>query len=285
VAYAIWLLYLALRSRAVTVIYVVHNEPEPLFRLQISLLRRLAVRHRLVFVAHSPAIARLVSKFVGGTPEVVPLPFRSAPHVERKHEAGAPTRFAFLGLGHRNKGLDLVVGAVRNSAELLATGGLSFAIQCYLPFADAQTEELLAEARALGYLANVEILVGELTPDRYVFELQRSDVILIPHRLETYRFALSGVFADAMGAGRAVVVADGSYMSEIIRSNGAGVMFKSGDVASLTEAIREAAQRATELLERAEAASHRWGVEQGPVGFVSRILGFQTDTSRAIAIR
>jgi glycosyltransferase involved in cell wall biosynthesis len=273
IAYAVWLFYLALRSRPITVVYVVHNEPEPLFGLQMRVLRGLMGPHRLRLVAHSPAIANLVGQRIGICPTAVPLPLKGMGMVGRRRVDGEPIRFTFLGLGHYNKGLDLVVRAVEGSAHRLAAREIQFAIQCYLPFIDPTSDGLRQDTIALqGRYIGVEILRTELSPSDYRQQLELAHVVLIPHRLETYRWALAGTFADAMSAGRPVIVADGSYMSEIIRDSGAGVTFESGNAESLRTAIDQASERIATLMDRAQTAAERWSVEQGPAGFVSNLL-------------
>jgi glycosyltransferase involved in cell wall biosynthesis len=267
-AYGLWLLYLSVRSRLINVVYVVHNEPEPLFDLQIGILRRFARCHRLEFVAHSPAIARVVSERLGGAPTVLPLPFKPLGPL-RPPITQIPVRFAFLGLGHWTKGLDLVVEAVEKCLPL-HSGEITFAIQLYLPFTDPVSEDLHRRTRLLATnFDGVEILGRELTAPEYTRQLELAHVILVPHRLEAYRFALSGVFADAMSAGRPVIVAKGSYMSELIQDTGAGVTFESGSAASLCDALSEAGARLPDVMARAQLVAERWKHEQGPAAFVS----------------
>jgi glycosyltransferase involved in cell wall biosynthesis len=276
ISYAVWLRFLAVRARRVTIVYVVHNKPEPLFDLQMRVLRGLARPHRLQLVAHSPAVANLVRQRLGIYPTVIPLPFTGVGFVGRPVVDGEPIRFAFLGLGHRTKGLDLLVRAVENSADRLATRKVQFAIQCYLPFMDTASEGLRQQTRELRTrFIGVEVLDQELTPSDYLRELQLAHVVLIPHRLEAYRFALSGVFADAMSAGRPVIVAEGSYMSEIVHQTGAGVTFESGNADSLGEAIDHASERIGPLMDCARAVAERWALEHGPSAFVSRLLRLQ----------
>jgi glycosyltransferase involved in cell wall biosynthesis len=269
----LWLRYLTALGRAVTVIYVVHNEPEPLFGSQVRILRRLARGHSLKFVAHSPAIAEHVSQYLGLQPRVIALPFKPPDFIERPPARNRPIRFAFLGLGHRSKGLDLVLQAVELSADLLEANRLEFTIQCYLPFRDSTSERLHRDAKELSVkVAGIQLIDRELSPPEYVMELKRADIVLVPHRLDTYKFALSGVFADAMGAGRPVIVAEGTYMSELVRESGAGVTFEAGNGVSLQRAIVEAAGSVDQLLHRAKAARERWILEQGPEAFVTRLL-------------
>jgi glycosyltransferase involved in cell wall biosynthesis len=269
---ALWLRYLEMRARRVTVVYVVHNEPEPLFGMQIRILLRLMGAHRLEFVAHSPAIARIVSERFNLHPTVIGLPFYGPDFVSRPHREGEPIRFTFLGLGHHNKGLDLVVRAVEALAIRLAAGDVQFAIQCYLPFTDPKSEALLAQTVELSRFVGVEILASELSPSAYLRQLHLSHVVLVPHRLEAYRFALAGTFADAVSAGRPVIVADGSYMSEIVLSTGAGLTFESGDAASLRAAMERAVAQIDVLTKNAEVAAKRWALDHGPGAFVTQVL-------------
>ncbi len=273
IAYGVWLWYLKRLGRRLSVIYVVHNEPEPLFGSQIRILRRLAQGHHLEFVAHSPAIAAQVGQYLGFQPKVIALPFKPYDLVDRPSGRKGAVRFAFLGLGHHSKGLDLVLQAVKLCAELVDGNKMEFTIQCYLPFRDHAAEELHRSAKELSVtITSIILIEHELRPSEYLLELQRSDVVLVPHRLDTYRYALSGVFADAMAAGRPVIVAEGSYMSELVRESGAGVSFESGSGLSLQRAIVEAARRIDELLAHAKTARERWVREQGPDAFVTLLL-------------
>src|SRR5438552_1343370 len=162
------------------------------------------------------AVAGLVRERLGIAPALMPLPFEEMDLVDRRRQT-FPIRFAFLGLGHRSKGLDLVVVALSDLADLLAEGRIHFTIQSYLPFTDTQVDQLLEEVSDLpARYPSVDVIERELTPSEYVREVQAADVLLVPHRLETYRYALSGVFSDTMSGARPVIVADGSHMSELI---------------------------------------------------------------------
>ena len=273
VAYGLWLWSLKALRRPLTIIYVIHNEPEPLFASQLRILRRLARGHRLKFVAHSPAIAEQLGDHLGLQPKVIALPFKAVDFEERPATGSRPVRFSFLGLGHRSKGLDLVLQAMELSVKLIEANKLEFTIQCYLPFRDRGSDGLHRDVKNLAMrVGGVEVIDHELTTSDYVHELKRADIVLIPHRLETYRFALSGVFADAIGAGRPVIVAEGSYMSELVRESGAGLTFKSGNGVSFQSAIVEAAGQADQLLHLAKTARERWVREQGPEAFVSGLF-------------
>jgi glycosyltransferase involved in cell wall biosynthesis len=207
---------------------------------------------------------------------VIALPFRASDFVESTPANNRPVRVAFLGMGHRSKGLDLVLQALELSASLVEENKLQFAIQLYLPFRDAPSERLHRDIKVQAEkVAGVEVIDRELSPTEYLHQVTLADIVLVPNRLDTYKFAISGVFADAMGAGRPVIVADGSYVSELVRESGAGVLFEDGNGLSLQRAIVEAAGRIEELLDRAKAARLRWVQEQGPEAFVTRLLQLQ----------
>ncbi|MHB8688601.1 MAG: glycosyltransferase [Candidatus Dormibacteraceae bacterium] len=236
-------------------------------------LRRLALGHSLKFVAHSPAIAEHVGRHLGLQPTVIALPFKVHDLEERPPCRNRPIRFVFLGLGHRSKGLDLVLEAIGLSADLITAMTFAFTVQCYLPFRDRRSEQLHRDASDLSKnIVGVELIDHELSPSEYFRELRRADVVLIPHRLEIYKLALSGVFADAVGAGRPVIVAEGSYMSELVRKSGAGVCFESGNGPALKRAMVDAVGQIDQLLDKATAARVRWVEEQGPEAFVSGLL-------------
>lgn len=135
----------------------------------------------------------------------------------------------FYGTGAARKGLHLAVSAMLqlpadSPAFLLCAGQQDPAGETARGL-----EELVRQNRAC--LIN-----------RYVSEEEEkdcfaaSDAVLLPY---LNHFGTSGVLSRAMAAGKPVVVSDEQLLGRLTRENSLGLVFPSGNVSALTDAIRQ----------------------------------------------
>ena len=97
--------------------------------------------------------------------------------------------------------------------------------------------------------------------NRYVSVLEEtelfaaSDAVLLPY---LNHFGTSGVLSRAMAAGKPVIVSDDQLLGRLVREHSLGFLFPSGDVAALTERIRQAVQLSPEAANRFAAAARAY---------------------------
>jgi glycosyltransferase involved in cell wall biosynthesis len=170
--------------------------------------------------------------------------------------------FGYLGDSRPSKGFPMLPELVR---RVLAEGPATparFVIQC--PPEAASGSNRLPPAVA-DLRRQVEGSGGRLTliPERlderdYAELLHATDVVLIPYRREGYVEPTSGVFAEAMAAGKPVVVPEGTWMERELARTGGGVAFRSGDVDDLVAKTLQAARDFHELSLRAGSGRAAW---------------------------
>jgi len=274
-AYGLWLLWLSMKRIRVTVVFVVHNVPHKYFGHEMACLRFLAGRQRIILAAHADPVAEHCCRATGQKCHLLPLPFASAMGdlpVAREIK-DAVISFAYLGVAGLTKGLDLLVKAVDEQEDLLRAGAIRFIIQCNVHMPNAEVENLRSRLNEQATrMAGIRLVTRSLVPDEYYREIDTSDVVIIPHRAEYYRCALSGIFADALARGKPVIVSDGTYMAKVLRQYGAGLLFPEGDARGLSDAIRVAVLRIGELREKAFSAKKAWRDIHNPGRYVDALL-------------
>jgi glycosyltransferase involved in cell wall biosynthesis len=164
-----------------------------------------------------------------------------------------------LGVAGFPKGLDILVNAVEGILDLLREGKLRLLVQFNIHIASRPLEKLHKELSLRARdIPGIEIVGGPLTPAQYQQAMNDSDVILVPHRRQSYKYALSGIFTEALSVGKPVVVASDTYMAEELQRFGAGICFEDGNPRALAQAIRAAVEDIEGLRRRAFEAQAAW---------------------------
>jgi glycosyltransferase involved in cell wall biosynthesis len=84
----------------------------------------------------------------------------------------------------------------------------------------------------------VQVLPGELTADDYFAQLSRCTVVLLAYEPQAYTSGASGVFVEAAGLGKPVVVPSGTWMAQQIEAGFAvGMTFEESSADSVTKAL------------------------------------------------
>lgn len=182
-----------------------------------------------------------------------------------------PVRFAALGDARAEKGFGLLVDAITLLHQNGQLDNLEFALQCHIGHERHNAvRRRFSQLSALG-LANVHVISGMLSRTQYLDLLQGSDIILLPYSAEHYYARTSGAFAEALAAGKPVIVTDDTWMSEQLAVHGAGLIIQDGDPADLARAIREAAARHVELAAAARERRRNWLAWHNPECLLQRI--------------
>lgn len=137
---------------------------------------------------------------VGVIPHVVP---KATPKPSASRADGPPV-VLFLGNPRREKGFnDLVAAALRAS-------GLKFVFQVNDP--EPACGESVAKLRqAAG--ETLHLLERRLSESEYFEALREADVVAVPYHLDIYGDRTSGIFCEALAAGKPVITTRGSWMS------------------------------------------------------------------------
>lgn len=209
-------------------------------------------------------------RLVTGLPiEVVPIPHVATPTTSRMQ---GPHTVAYLGNARSSKGFSFLPHATTRIRPLLEGDAWRAEFQANV-FSLADHESVVAVA----VLRNepVTLFERELSPNEYDGLLRRSSLVLIPYSTSWYHAQTSGVFAEAIGAGRAVVAPRGTWMARQLLDSGAGVLFNPGDRVDFAGAVENAMHSIEELLERASKVKDHWCERHNPGAFVRALLQMQ----------
>jgi glycosyltransferase involved in cell wall biosynthesis len=180
---------------------------------------------------------------------------------------GGAVSFLAFGVGHRRKGIDLVVEAARG----MDRAGSMPAPWTVLAAGRQPDPSVAAGLRALERAGRAVVL------DRYVSDLEvsqafaASDFVLLPYRSH---YGSSNVLSLAAAAGRPVIASDHHLIGRRVREHGLGFVFRDRDASDLRAAMERAAAAGAADLEavRRRALEYARGCSPAAFGAAVRAL-------------
>jgi glycosyltransferase involved in cell wall biosynthesis len=203
--------------------------------------------------------ARLVEEFARLTR--LPIAVFPTPHTDRAGTTrlnGSIPKFVWLGGIRREKDFGSFAEAVALLEPELRKNCFSFVIQSNLDDPYDRDTKTAREKLKAARLPNVELIERPLSGKEYTELLFGSSAVIIPRLTQFYRSRTSGIFVEALAAGKPVAVADNTWMSDELQRHGAGVTFEERDPLSLGKAVRKLASELKDMTAKAEASSKEW---------------------------
>ena len=243
------------------------REPRPtLFRFVAKRMPP-AAEGRFHVVTFDPLPSGLFAMLLERPVRTLPLPYRAVAPL-RSRAGAAPPTVAILGHQKYEKGYDRlpeIIGALLGLPQ-----EFRLLIQHVNPRGPPELQQAVrAAAKASDRAILEESPAGATEWPRL---LERSDLILCPHRREFYT-SFSAVSAEAIANGIPLVVPGGTPMERLLReSGGGGVSFERFEPAAIAEATRQALQDFDRLAGLAHRAALRWPERQGPARLVDALL-------------
>jgi glycosyltransferase involved in cell wall biosynthesis len=182
---------------------------------------------------------------------------------------GRPVHFVCLGNAREEKGYVEILSAID---ILNSDGGLTdarFTLQSSDP--DACSAAALAGFRSAN-AERVSVIRRPLDDESYLRLLKDTDVLLLPYHVQRYGDRTSGVFCEAMTAGKPAIVSAGSFLGLEVSREGTGWLARDRDPASLAQAIRRAVSEVSGMASRCAELMPRYKPMFHPDTFVSQIL-------------
>lgn len=147
-----------------------------------------------------------------------------------KSARSGPPRLLYFGAFHFGKGIDILSRSLHhldNNFELVVAG-------------DPSTKNFEFDLAELEADSRVRLRASFQT-DEEMFDLFRwSDMVILPYR-KTYEHGTSGVFVQAVSAGKTVVVPDIAPFSQVLKNfPGLGASFEAENARSLADTINDA---------------------------------------------
>lgn len=241
-----------------------YNDRASLYRTAAAQLAA-AAGDRVLWTANSEAIRAVLATLIDADVRLFPMPMgydTDDRNGSRGQSDGDRLRIAILGEHRAEKGARLAAQVVR-----AAPAGHDFFVQTGLARSSSRDE--LAD---LAVLPSVEVHRGGLDRREYLAALRSCDAVLLPYDRRSYARRTSGVFAEAVGFGKPVVVPAGTWMSErIARGEAVGIPFYEPTVDSVLGALRRVRVQRTALERRAAEVQSAWRRRHSADAYLDRL--------------
>jgi glycosyltransferase involved in cell wall biosynthesis len=211
---------------------------------------------QFIFITESAGLAWRYEQFCGIkfplVPHVVSLPPLEPFRPVSTRIAGDHLLFGSFGITRYDKGLDLFQAAIKLLKQERRCPGGRFVLQW---ISDYQMPDgsWAGKDPALLKDESVQYLPAFSVSEEYYRWLARTDIMVLPYRVNFYRDKLSRVSIDAALAGIPFIYPVGTWMESLAEKYGAGVPFEPENAASLADALSRAAARLPELKAKASA--------------------------------
>lgn len=245
-------------------------------------LERWAIKHadRIVVVVDE-AKARIVG--LGADPERVVV-FGNTESVDLVPAeplplgAGDGLRLVYVGGVAAHRGLDTAVDAMPAILERDPKARLTIVGD------GATLGELKAQVARLG-LGDAVRFTGWVSKDEAMHAIEDADLALVPHHRSPHTDAtIPHKLFQYMALGRPVLVSDCAPLARVVRSTGAGAVFRSGDAADLATqalALADPARSAAAAKAGRRAVVERWNLETEAPALIGLYAGLAAQRSRS----
>lgn len=269
-------------SRAPVVVLILHytphrqlGVPDAAASVYQKAFRRLAnspVRSRILLCTDSEQLSAEYRNLHDLPIAVLPVPHCGAPAGEAEPEHDVLS-VVFAGEARADKGFDLLAPAIREVLSTSPRREVVFNIQAYgtegRPEAAIRTKFPVSDA--------VRVHSHPLDERQYEAFIGTADLVLIPYSTAPYRAQTSGIYCEAAALGIPVVVPSGTWMADQVLKRGGGVLFESGNAASLAQACLEALRNYGDLRQSAIRAAPAWRSFHNAANFIGHLKALIRD--------
>jgi glycosyltransferase involved in cell wall biosynthesis len=241
---------------------------DPHLRRLLTALEVEGKQDRARFVTDSPI---LQSRYEA----ILQQPVTLLPVVVSRHamasskRPGNPPCFACLGSAREDKGFPEVLAAIDSLSASTQPINVRFALQSSNP--DHRSAVALEGFRSAPK-EHVSLVDHPLSEEAYLELLRDADVLLLPYRPETYKERTSGVFCEALSAGKPVIVSDGSLMARQVSRERTGWLVRDSHPESIARVIRRALLELDFVAARCMEVMDRYGKMFHPDTVVAKLL-------------
>lgn len=235
-------------------------------------MRRGVEAGRVLLATETGAMRDEMERFAGLPVRLLPHPVTTGVRSEnaKPSESDALT-FTCPGFARHEKGTDLVQRAVLELFDERPDLPAEFVLQWLDPIGMPDGSHLRPAVDLVGH-PRVRLIDRTLSPAEYDEILERTDVMLLPYRASSYYARLSRVAIEAARAGIPIVGTRHTWLEEMMRDFGAGVLHEDEDVSSIKQAIIEALRHFPELKKLAGLRSKEATAYFSPESFMDRAI-------------
>lgn len=182
------------------------------------------LNNKIFLHAENQCLANHLSTTWNSKVHSLPLPSPTTSLPER--EPHRPVNIVYLGPARTEKGFDLIPDIIRNTVLLFRSHGInidsqiSFTIQCtaqiigYSPTILQTIEKLRTYPNKL-----VTLIEPVLSEEGYLNLLNSADIVLLPYRVEEYKYRSSGIVSEALCMNKILLSTNNTYPSSMIKEN------------------------------------------------------------------
>jgi glycosyltransferase involved in cell wall biosynthesis len=247
-----------------------YPDEREMLKVPVTVLGTLA--RPTVFCCETEENAELHRQAFGFPVATMPQPFAIAPAPDTPRRGGKPV-VGYFGDARHMKGSHLLPGL----CELVSVTNSSYrlCLQTFDTGAEPEVRGQLAGVRKVAVTSPdaIRLILGAQEISRYHRLLHGCDIVLLPHRRQTYRRQTSAIFCEAVSAGKPVVVPDESSMSSALRRYGADpVVFREWTVEGVHAALLRAVADLTRKTQEAKQVAQAWNVDNGAKAMVDFLV-------------
>ena len=240
-------------------------------RVAFRILEFLAAWCRVRLASDSNRLAIQLEELTSLPIEVLPIPH--VPPVLNTGTVARPTarpcRLVSLGNARDEKGIFEILEAIRILHRQGYSDRFHFVLQCNDAAKDVADAIAAFQAERN---PNCEFLFETLDSVSYYQHLQSADVVLLPYWRSIYTARTSGVFMEALSAGKPVIVTRDTWMNDQLAQHGAGVLCNDRDPIDLALAIRQAAEELPALAQLAIDRCEIWRAIHNPHSLLQALV-------------
>lgn len=240
-------------------------------KLAFGMIERAASDVRVRLCTDSERLARDYAQFTRLAIDVVPIPHtKGALNIDNRRVSRGVLRLVSLGNARDEKGFVEILQAIRILSEAGRLGGFKFILQANA--ADLQMQMAVRESADLVKTGSVEFVLEALSPQGYHQLLCEADGVLLPYWRSIYRSRTSGVFVEALAAGKPVIVTEDTWMGDQLKCFGGGLLCRDRDPVDLAEKIWELGSHYESCAQRAADTRERWCKKHNPEALMDSLL-------------
>jgi glycosyltransferase involved in cell wall biosynthesis len=188
---------------------------------------------------------------------------------------GTPPHFVCLGNARQEKGFAEILAAI----DILNADGRPPDARFTLQSSDPDVPSAAARA-SFRSAKSVSLITRPLDDDGYLQLLKDADVLLLPYHVDKYHDRTSGVFCEALTAGKPAITTEGSFLGLEVVREGIGWLVRDRDPDSVAQAIRRATSELGRVAARCAELMPRYKPMFHPDTFVSQLLGLANEIRR-----
>ena len=177
--------------------------------------------------------------------------------------------FVSLGSARDEKGILIILDAIKHLHMTNQLDGLAFILQvndCYAFIRDA-----VREVENLN-LPNVHFIHETLNTKDYHALLRKADVIMAPYWRSIYISRTSGIFTEAIAAGKPLIVSEDTWMSDNLKKFGSGLTCADRNPPDLAHAIVKIASDYLTYAKQAKSKQSAWLAYHNPDSFIDMLV-------------